>query len=93
MQATWRIRPGPNNSINPWQQKIRYSSASDIAKANIFLLAEIKEQIHVNKNLKEKILFTKSSSLINELEEKKSAMYKIIKNMESAIHNYLSGSS
>lgn len=91
IQATWRINPGPNNTINPFQQKIKYSSGTDVAKAKVLLLAEIREQKYINKQLKDKIITTKSSQLLIDLSQNKKTLLNLIKNMKNAVAKYIKG--
>jgi len=93
MEATWRQQPGPNNSINPWQQQIKYSSATEVSRAKLLLLAEVKDQIYQNKNLRDKILAANASSMITSLTDSKLAMENLLMSVKSAEKSYITGSS
>ncbi|MBT4885562.1 MAG: hypothetical protein HON55_05370 [Legionellales bacterium] len=91
MEANWRQLPGPNNSINPWQQQLKYSSSTEVQRAKLLLLAEIKEQIYLNKKLHDRILAANSASLITSLTDNKKAMNNLLDNINSAMKSFITG--
>lgn len=92
MQATWRIKPGPNNTLSPWQQKIQFSSATDVERAKVFLLAEIKEQNHINEELKERIMATKAVKALTSFTKNKKQILNIIENLKQNRLSFVQGS-
>ena len=95
IEAEWRQQPFTNDSgaqiLSPWMQQIQYMTGTEIARAQNFLLAEIREQIYNNNQLRERINTTKSVSYIVELSEKKKAMYQMLKNIASSEQTYING--
>ena len=92
MQASWRVKPGPNNTISPWQQKIQFSSATEVERAKVFLLAEIKEQNYINQQLKQRIMATKAVNSLTSFVESKQKIFNIIENIKQNRKNFIEGS-
>ncbi len=92
MQATWRIKPGPNNTISPWQQKIQFSSATEVERAKVFLLAEIKEQNYINEQLKERIMATKAVNSLTSYAKNKQKIFNLVESITQSRMKYIEGS-
>jgi len=97
IEAQWRQQPflGSDGTqmLSPWMQQTQYMTGAQVARAENFLLAEIREQIYNNNMLRERINATKSVSYLMYISTKKKAMVHILKTIDQATTDYLAGGS